>query len=140
MSSIHEPIPEAANLTYFPEWLNQLRDDVVLRATALNGELQGADKLRAVIGFARTLYEFQDFRFTGRYDDGFIEEYAAQVGGHPINTVVIVHYDDEGKVESVTINHRPLTSMLHFSSKMREQFGDTFGPNRFYSGELPADS
>src|SRR5262245_43744018 len=60
---------------YYPEWLDNLADDVTLEAPAMNGTAHGAEAVRAIVVQARKLYEFQDFNFTGHYgDDGFLED------------------------------------------------------------------
>ena len=51
----------------------------------LDGDVQGADAIRAVIGSVRELYDRQDFNFAGPWgDNGFIEDYTAEVRGKPL--------------------------------------------------------
>src|SRR5262249_51646131 len=67
---------------YFPAWINDLAEDVVLEGSAMNGVLQGADAVRSVLVYIRSLYEHQEFSFAGPYgEDGFLEDYTARVRG-----------------------------------------------------------
>lgn len=50
----------------YPKWLDNLADDVILEAPAMNGVLQGANVVHTAVTSARELYEFQQFHFTGR--------------------------------------------------------------------------
>ena len=43
---------------YYPEWLDNLADDVTLEAPAMNGTARGAEAVRAIVVQARKLYEF----------------------------------------------------------------------------------
>jgi TetR/AcrR family transcriptional repressor of nem operon len=46
---------------YTPEWLGKLADDVTLEAAVINGVAVGPEAVRAILGFARTLYDYQEF-------------------------------------------------------------------------------
>ena len=70
-----DPDPQLTD--YYPEWLDNLANDVTLEAPAMNGSAHGAEAVRAIVVEARKLYEFQDFNFTGHYgDDGFLVAFA----------------------------------------------------------------
>ncbi len=57
----------------------------------LTGIAKGSEAIRAILGFARTLYEYQEFNFVGPYgDDGFVEDYTSMVRGEPIGSLVVV--------------------------------------------------
>jgi len=61
---------------YFPAWLNNLADDVVLEGSAMDGTVQGAEPVRTILVYIRSLYEYQRFHFAGPYgEDGFLEDY-----------------------------------------------------------------
>ncbi|MFI6762421.1 hypothetical protein ACIBF5_25125 [Micromonospora sp. NPDC050417] len=121
-----------AESDYYPEWIDQLDENVVLQAAVLNADITGRDQVRKILQYARTLYEFQDFRFAGRYDDGWIEEYRSKVRGVTTHNIAIIHYNDQGRVDQLVMNHRPLSAMLRFSQLVGEHFGDEFGPDMFY--------
>ena len=61
---------------YRPEWLDNLADDVTMGGGwVLTGIAEGPEAIRAILGFARTLYEYQEFNFIGQYGDhGFAED------------------------------------------------------------------
>ena len=57
---------------YRPEWLDNLADDVTIEGSVLTGIVEGPEAIRAILGFARQLYDYQEFNYVGRYgDDGF---------------------------------------------------------------------
>lgn len=122
--------------SYYPWWLDNLADDVTLEAPAMQGAARGADAVRAIVVKAKALYEFQDFHFTGDYgDNGFLEEYDAAVDGLPLRVVVTVARNAAGQAQSLTVNHRPRNSLLHFSRRMRQEFAGTPLAEHFLSGE-----
>ena len=111
---------------YYPAWLDNLADDVTLEAAAMDGAAQGADAVRSILTYARTLYEHQVFSFTGPFgDNGFLEEYTAEVRGKPFGVVVVVHRNAAGQTERIVVNHRPRSSVLLFSRLMLEKFANT---------------
>ena len=99
---------------YTPEWLGKLADDVTLEAAVMNGVAVGPEAVRAILGFARTLYDYQEFNVIGRYgENDFVEDYVATVRGQaPIGSVVVIRYNQAGQVTNIVINHRPLSSVL----------------------------
>jgi hypothetical protein len=111
---------------YYPKWLDDLADDVMLDAPAMNGSAHGRETVHSIIVKARELYEFQDFHFHGDYgDNGFLEDYSSTVKGAPINVIVTVTRNAEGKAQHVVVNHRPRSSLLLFSHLMHEKFAGT---------------
>jgi hypothetical protein len=52
---------------YYPAWLDRLADDVILEGSVMNGSVRGPEAVRAILGHARTLYEYQDFSFAGEF-------------------------------------------------------------------------
>jgi len=119
---------------YYPSWLDKLADDVTLEGSVMNGVVQGAEAVRILLAYARTLYEYQEFNFIGEYGDhGFLEDYTSRVRGEPIGSVVVVTSNDAGLTEHIVVNHRPRSSVLLFSRLMGEKFagtrhGDHFAP------------
>lgn len=121
---------------YYPEWLDNLADDVTLEAPAMNGSAHGAEAVRAIVVEARKLYEFQDFNFTGDYgDDGFLEDYTSQVQGEPISVIVTVTHNAAGKAQHIVVNHRPRNSLLLFSRLMHEKFAGSPIAEHFLANE-----
>jgi hypothetical protein len=137
---------QAPHLDYYPHWLDNLADDVVLQGAVFNGELRGAEQVGKMLSFARSLYAFQDFRFYGMGGDLFLEDYrsrirgseAFQPGGVEIYNFVVVYFNDAGETSQLVMNHRPQSAALLFSSLLTEHFGDEFDPNLFYGGDARA--
>ncbi|MER6438317.1 MULTISPECIES: hypothetical protein [unclassified Streptomyces] len=118
--------PARQRKDYYPPWLDNLADDVTLEAGVFNGTVHGAEDVRAILSYARTLYEFQDFIHIGPYgENGFVEDYAATVDGRPIANIAVVYKNDEGKTQHLVMNHRPLPMLQYFSRKLGEHFAGT---------------
>ncbi len=137
---------QAPHLDYYPHWLDNLADDVILQGAVFNGELRGAEQVGKMLSFARSLYAFQDFRFYGMRGDLFLEDYRSRIRGseayHPsgveIYNFVVVYFNDAGETSQLVMNHRPQSAALLFSSLLSEHFGDAFDPSLFYSGDVSA--
>jgi hypothetical protein len=66
---------------YYPEWVDNLADDVTIEGSLLDGAAEGPEAVRTIVGTIRTLYEHQGFNFA---DNDWLEDYTAQVNGEPI--------------------------------------------------------
>jgi hypothetical protein len=118
--------PHTHRTDYTPEWLGRLADDVTVEASVMNGIARGQEAARAILSFARTLYDYQEFNVIGRYGDSdFVEDYVATVHGEPIGSVVVIRDNDAGLVQQIVISHRPLRSVLLWSSIMARHFAGT---------------
>jgi hypothetical protein len=108
---------------YFPAWLNNLADDVTLEGSMMDGAVQGADAVRALLVFIRKLYERQEFHFAGPYGDkGFLEDYTAWVRGEPLGNVVLITRNDAGQTQHIVGNYRPRSTLLLLSQLVGEHF------------------
>jgi len=111
---------------YRPEWLDNLADDVTMEGSVLTGIPEGPEAIRTILGFARTLYDYQEFNYVGPYgEDGFVEDYTSVVRGEPIGSVVVIRFDEAGRAARIVVNHRPLRSVLLWSRLMGEHFAGT---------------
>jgi hypothetical protein len=111
---------------YHPVWLNNLADDVTLEGSAMNGVAQGAEAVRSIVPFIRTLYERQEFNFAGPYgENGFLEDYTAWVGGERIGNVVLVTRNDAGQAQHIVANYRPRNALLLLARLIGEHFSGT---------------
>jgi hypothetical protein len=121
---------------YYPAWLDNLADDVTVEGSLLDGAVQGAEAVRAVIVAIRTLYDRQDFNFAGPCgDDGFLEDYIAQVRGEPIACLNLVTRNAAGKTQHIAANYRPRSSLLLLSRLLGERFAGTPLAEYFLAGE-----
>ena len=78
-------------IDYYPAWVGNLEDDATLEASLLDDAVQGAEAVRSIVVTIRSLYDRQEHRSAGPYgDNGFLEDYSAQVRGEPIGRVVLV--------------------------------------------------
>jgi hypothetical protein len=139
----HKLENQATHLDYYPHWLDNLADDVILQGAVFNGEVRGAEQVGKMLSFARSLYAFQDFRFYGPHGELFLEDYrstirgteAYRAGGVEIYNFVVVYFNEAGETSHLVMNHRPQAAALLFSSLLRDHFGDDFDPSIFYGGE-----
>ena len=112
---------------YYPAWLDSLADDVTIEGSAMNGVAQGAEAVRSIVTSIRALYYSQQFSFAGPYgDNGFLEDYTAQVrGGEQIGNVVLVTRNAAGQAQHIVANYRPRTALLRLSRLIGEQLAGT---------------
>jgi hypothetical protein len=111
---------------YYPAWLNNLADDATVEGSMLDGAVQGAEAVRSVVLTIRSLYDRQEFKFAGPYgNNGFLEDYVAEVRGEPIGCVVLVTRNAAGQTEHVVASYRPRSALLHFSRLLGEKFAGT---------------
>jgi hypothetical protein len=121
---------------YAPAWVDNLAGDVTLEGSMLDGAVQGAVAVRALIGAARRLYDRQDVNFAGPWgDNGFIEDYTAEVHGRPLGAVHLITFNADGQAQHIAANYRPLSSLMFFSRLLRETFAGTPYAERFLAGE-----
>ena len=127
--------PAGAFADYYPTWMDKLAGDVTLKGSMLDGALQGADVVRAVIAGVRELYDRQDFNFAGPCgDNGFIEDYTAEVGGKPLGCLHLITFSADGQTRHIAAHYRPLSSLLFFSRLLRERLAATPYAEHFLGG------
>jgi len=111
---------------YRPVWLESLADDVTIEGSAMNGVVQGADAVRSIVAYIRTLYDSQEFKFAGPYgEDGFLEDYTAKVSGELIGNVVLVTRNAAGQAQHIVANYRPRDTLLLVSRLIGDHFAGT---------------
>lgn len=111
---------------YYPVWVDNLADDVTTEGSLLEGAAEGAEAARAIVVTIRKLYDHQEFNFAGPYgDNGWLEDYTAQVQGEPIGCVVLVTRNAAGRTQHIAANYRPRSSLLLLSRLVGEKLADT---------------
>ncbi|WP_329391518.1 hypothetical protein [Streptomyces sp. NBC_01716] len=91
---------------------DNLADDVTLEGAVMNGVLQGCDAVRAQLGVVSGFYRDRVDRFSFDADSYHVEEYTAVVDGRPIKATATMHRNEQGEVDAVVVNHRPLSAAL----------------------------
>ena len=125
---------------YFPRWLDDMADDATVEGSMLDGAVQGADAVRSVVLTIRSLYDRQEFKFAGPYgDNGFLEDYVAQVNGEPIGCVVLVSRNAAGQTQHVVASYRPRNTILLFARLLAERFAGTPIAEHFATTNSGAD-
>ena len=108
---------------YYPPWLENMADDATVEGSMLDGVVVGAEGVRSVVRTIRSLYDRQEFKFVGPFrDNGWIEDYVAEVQGHPLGCVVLIKRNDAGQTQHVVASYRPLRSLELFSRLLHEKF------------------
>jgi hypothetical protein len=121
-----QPRREQAQRDYRPQWLDNLANDATIEGLVLTGTVEGPEAIRAILGFARQVYDCQEFNYAGRYgDDRFVEDYTSVVRGEPIGSVAVMGFNEAGHDLRIGVNHRPLRSVLLWSQLMGEDFAGT---------------
>ena len=111
---------------YQPVWVASLADDVTIEGSAMNGVVQGAEAVRSIVTYIRTLYDDQEFNFAGPYgENGFLEDYTARVRGEQLGNVVLVTRNAAGQAQHIVANYRPRTTLLLVSRLVGEHFSGT---------------
>ena len=122
---------------YYPARIDNLADDVTVEGSLLDGAAQGQEAVRTIVVTIRSLYDHQEFSFAGPYgDNGFLEEYVAQVRGEPIGCVVLVTRNAAGQTQRIVVGYRPRSSLLLLSRLLREKFAGAPFVDQFATGEL----
>ena len=111
---------------YYPEWLDNLADDVTLEAAAMDGSAHGAADVRSIVVTAKELYDNQQFDYAGPGGDhSFLEVYTTDIRGVSTRVIVLVMFNDAGQTQQIVVNHRPRSALLSFSRVMLEKFSGT---------------
>jgi hypothetical protein len=111
---------------YYPAWLDNIADDATVEGSMLDGVVQGAEAVRSVVLTIRSFYERQEFKFVGPCgNNGFLEDYVAEVQGEPLGCVVLVTRSAAGQTQHVVASYRPRSSLLLFSRLLGERFAGT---------------
>lgn len=111
---------------YRPVWLDNLAEDATIEGSAMDGIVQGAEAVRSLVAYVRTLYDSQEFKFAGSYgEDGFLEDYTASVRGKPLGNVVLITRNPAGQAQHVVVNYRPRSNMLLLSRLIGAHFAGT---------------
>jgi hypothetical protein len=128
--------PDPQLVGYYPAWLDNLADDVTLEGSAMDGFVQGAQAVRTVLVYIRSLYDYQKFDFAGPYgENGWLEDYTAGVRGEPIGNVTLVTCNSAGQAQHIVGNYRPRSTLLLLSRLIGEHFAGTPYGEHFLASE-----
>ncbi|MEV0039789.1 hypothetical protein [Streptomyces sp. NPDC050804] len=113
-----------------PWFLRDLAPDVVLAGSVMNGSLRGAEAVRAQIRAVLGLYREFTPVWEGEFGDRRMNEYTAVVDGRPVTGVGVFHINDQGQVDEIVVNHRPLSAALTVSRLLGEALAGDPGRDR----------
>jgi len=127
---------EVERTDYRPVWVNRLADDVTIEGSAMNGVVQGAEAVRSIVTYIRTLYDAQEFNFAGPYgENSFLEDYTAWVRGEQLGNVVLVTRNAAGQTQHIVANYRPRSSLLLLSRMVGGKLAETPYGEHFAASE-----
>jgi hypothetical protein len=128
--------PDPRLTDYYPEWLDNLASDSTREGSAMDGFVQGAEAVRTVLVYIRSLYDYQKFNFAGPYgENGWLEDYTAGVRGEPIGNVTLVTRNSAGQAQHIVGNYRPRSTLLLLSRLIGEHFAGTRYGEHFLASE-----
>lgn len=119
-------------MSHDPWFLRNLAPDVVLAGSVMNTSLRGAEAVAAQVRIVVGLY--RDFTLVYEYSQGnrHVNEYTAVVEGRKLTGVGTFHVNDQGQVDEIVVNHRPLSAALTVSRLLGEALGETRDRDEFY--------
>ena len=97
-------------------------DDVVLEAAALLVPVKGRSDVQTVMSTASNYYK--DLRFTHEATNGlrtYVEWEATGASGVKFSGVTVLARNEEGRIQHISISHRPLAAILEFSGEMNRR-------------------
>ena len=128
--------PARSLADYYPAWLDNMADDVILEGSAMDGFVQGAEAVRSVLVSIRALYDYQEFNSVGAYgQNGWIEDYTAGVRGKPIGNITLITHNAAGQAQRIVGNYRPRSTLLFLSRLIGEKFVGTPIAEHFATGD-----
>jgi hypothetical protein len=81
---------------------------VTIEGSVLTGIAEGPKAIRAILGFARTLYDYQEFNYVGPYGDHrFVEDYTSVLlwsqlmGEHFAGTLYALYFLSQDAAETL---------------------------------------
>ncbi|MFD3452805.1 alpha/beta fold hydrolase [Streptomyces sp. NPDC058691] len=113
-----------------------LAEEAVLDASILTRPIEGREQVKQVMAAASGIYD--SLTFTHEATEGlrtYLEWRATASGGTRMEGVTILTKDERGRIERVTIHHRPLGAVLRFSAELRDRLLDRIDPTHFHNGD-----
>jgi hypothetical protein len=95
-----------------------LAEDVVFNSPVAFKPFQGRDSVRRVLHFAATTFE--DFRYVDEVADGdrVALIFRARVGDKELQGLDLLHTDDDGLIDELTVMVRPLSGVIALAEAM----------------------
>jgi len=111
---------------YFPNWVNNLADDVTLEGSLLNGFVQGPEAVRSIVFCIRKIYDRQEVTFAGYYSENiFLENYTGWFRGTSVGCLVVVARNAARQAQHIAVGYRPLNALKLLSRLVAEQLAST---------------
>jgi len=104
-----------------------------LEASALRKPVEGRDRVRQMLWTAAEIYE--SLVFTDQASSGqriYIEWVATAFGDKQLRGSTILVTNEEGKIDHVVIQHRPLDGLLAFSAELGKRMSSVEDSDSFW--------
>jgi hypothetical protein len=107
--------------------------NVVLNASVLVKSIAGRDLVKICMGTASAMYENLAFVAQAKSEGRtWLEWKARTFSGVELAGVTVLEINEEGKVTSIGIHHRPLEGLLKFSAELGRRTKGKIDPSHFY--------
>ena len=111
---------QAAEAKDFARASELFAEDVTFRSPVVYKPYEGRDALGVVLG--AVVQVFKDFRYTDQIEQGETAMllFQARAGEREIQGVDILRFNDEGKVQELTVMVRPMSGMHALAEEMKQ--------------------
>ena len=108
----------AAEAKDFSQVDDLLAEDVVFRSPAVFKPYEGRDMVKVILG--AVVQVFEDFRYLDQVegDDRAVLIFEARVGDRELQGVDILRFDDDGRVDELTVMIRPMSGLNALAEEM----------------------
>ena len=114
-----------------PEFARAFAPDVVLRASALNGTVEGPELLAAFLGATSTMYETLEFTHEAVDANKTFLEWEGRFSGTTVYGSTILTFNDQGLVQSILLLQSPLSVVRTFSTELAARLKDKLTSDYF---------
>jgi len=108
---------------------NLLADDVTYHNPAQWEPYRGKEALTGILTLVFGIFE--DFEYLRRFrgPDGFVLEFKAQIGNHPLTGIDIVRFDEAGKLVDLVVMLRPADAVAQLGEEAARRMSPGSAPS-----------
>ena len=98
-----------------------LAEDVEFSSPVVHSPYHGRDAVAPILHVVFTVFE--DFRYVDEIDGGqdHLLVFRAHVGDRELEGIDLLHHDDSGAIDRLTVMIRPLSALQALAATMREK-------------------
>ena len=108
----------AAEAKDFSEIDDLLAEDIVFRSPAVFKPYEGRDLVKVILG--AVVQVFEDFRYLDQVEgnDRAVLIFEARVGDRELQGVDVLRFDEDGRVDELTVMIRPMSGLNALAEEM----------------------